>query len=153
MTYSMTRESFEQTYLEIEPLYRQHYAEMCERLTDQGQDCSPYNPRLDEYIRAERSGYLHTFILRSDNDPVGYINVYTTNDMHNRDFIAQEDTVFVLKAHRNGIGRKFIQYGLVQLNTLGVKHLSVSAMTDLRVEKLWARMGFKKVAVQMVYRF
>jgi predicted acetyltransferase len=153
MSYTFSTENFEATYLEIEPLYREHYGEMCARLEADGQACSPYNPRLDEYVRACRAGYLHTFILRFDGKAVGYINVYTTNDMHNRDFIAREDTVFVTKSHRNGIGKKFIEYGLSQLNRLGVKRLSVSAMTDLRVEKLWARMGFKKVAVQMVYQF
>lgn len=153
MTYTMARESFEGTYLEIEPLYRLHYGEMCARLEAEGRKCSPYNIRLDQYIIAERGGYLHTFILRADGEAVGYINVYTASDMHNRDFIAREDTVFVTKAHRNGIGKKFIQYGLAELDKLGVKCLRVSAMTDLRVEKLWARMGFKREAVQMVYLF
>lgn len=153
MTYTMAREDFEMTYLEIEPLYRQHYAEMCARLEEAGQECSPYNPRLDEYVKACRGGYLHTFILRFDGKAVGYINVYTTNDMHNRDFIAREDTVFVVKEHRKGIGRKFIQFGLDRLREMGVKRLGVAAMTDLRVEKLWRRMGFKPVAVQMVYQF
>ena len=153
MTYSMSREDFEETYLEIEPLYREHYAEMCSRLAEQNQICSPYDPRLDLYVKACREKYLHTFILRFGGKAVGYINVYTTNDMHNRDFIAKEDTVFVTKDHRRGIGRKFIQFGLAELNKLGVKHLSVSAMTDLRVEKLWTRMGFKKIAVQMIYQF
>jgi predicted N-acetyltransferase YhbS len=79
--------------------------------------------------------------------------VYITNDMHNHDLVAQEDTIFVVKEHRNGVGKKLVQFGLDELKRRGVKRLLVSAMTDLRVAKLWGRMGFKEVATQMMYTF
>jgi predicted N-acetyltransferase YhbS len=63
------------------------------------------------------------------------------------------DTVFVVKEHRNGVGKKLVQFVLEELNRRGVKRLLVSAMTDLRVAKLWGRMGFKEAATQMIYRF
>ncbi len=153
MTYTIQQEDLIDTYREIEPLYREHYAEMCARLTEQGLDCSPYNPRLDLYFNSAARGDLLTFIARHDGKAVGYCNVYVTNDMHNQDRIAQEDTIFVTKAHRNGLGKKLVQFGLDELRKRGVKHLNVSAMTDLRVAKLWERMGFKPVATQMIYVF
>jgi ribosomal protein S18 acetylase RimI-like enzyme len=73
--------------------------------------------------------------------------------MHNHDLISQEDTVFILKEHRNGIGKKLVQAVLDELRSRGVKRVLVSAMTDLRVAKLWNRMGFKEVATQMIYKF
>jgi ribosomal protein S18 acetylase RimI-like enzyme len=73
--------------------------------------------------------------------------------MHNHDLICQEDTVFILKDHRNGIGKKLVQAVIEELRTRGVKRLIVSAMTDLRVAKLWNRMGFKEMATQMIYEF
>jgi ribosomal protein S18 acetylase RimI-like enzyme len=73
--------------------------------------------------------------------------------MHNNDLICQEDTVFVLKEHRNGIGKKLVQCVVEELRSRGVKRLMVSAMTDLRVAKLWKRMGFKEMATQMIYEF
>jgi len=42
---------------------------------------------------------------------------------------------------------------LEELKKRGVKRLNVSAMTDLRVAKLWKRMGFKEAATQMLYTF
>jgi predicted N-acetyltransferase YhbS len=47
-----------------------------------------------------------------------------------------EDTIFVVKEHRNGVGKKLVQFGLNELKSRGVKRLLVSAMTDLRVAKL-----------------
>ncbi len=151
--YAFAQESFEQTYPEIEPLYREHYAEMKARKESLGLSVSDYNPRLDQYVGAANRGDLLTFIARHDGNAVGYINVYVTNDMHNMDKIAAEDTIFVTKGHRNGLGKKLVKFGLEELRKRGVKHLNVSAMTDLRVEKLWARMGFKPVATQMIYVF
>ena len=154
MNYEINIEKFKDTYKELEPLYRQHYSEMVERLKADGvDDYSPYNPRLDEYIRAGEGGWLLTFVLRLDGKAVGYSNVYLTNDMHNQDLIAQEDTIFVLKEHRNGVGKKMVRWILEELRSRGVKRVLVSAMTDLRVAKLWRRMGFKDVATQMIYKF
>lgn len=153
MNYEITLEKFKETYSELEPLYRQHYSEMVERLAGQGVHYSPYNPRLDEYIKAGDGGWLLTFVLRLNGKAIGYSNVYITNDMHNQDLIAQEDTIFVLKEHRNGVGKKMVKHILEELRVRGVKRVLVSAMTDLRVAKLWGRMGFTGVATQMIYKF
>jgi len=153
MNYVIALEKFTDTYLELEPLYRQHYKEMTDRLAQGGVIYPPYNPRLHDYGRACENGSLLTFVLRLNNVACGYVNVYVTNDMHNNDLIAQEDTVFVLKEHRNGVGKMLIKFGIEELRKRGVKRLNVSAMTDLRVAKLWKRMGFKEVATQMTYEF
>ena len=153
MTYIITVEKFSDTYKELEPLYREHYGEMAARLETQGINYSPYNPRLDSYIKSGDEGWLLTFVLRCEGMVCGYSNVYLTNDMHNGDLISQEDTVFVLKEHRNGIGKKLVQFVLQELKSRGVKRLIVSAMTDLRATKLWGRMGFKEAATQMIYEF
>ena len=63
---------------------------------------------LDEYEKASRGGWLLTFVLLAEKIPVGHCNVYITNDMHNNDLIAQEDTIYVLPEHRNGVGKKMI---------------------------------------------
>jgi L-amino acid N-acyltransferase YncA len=153
MNYTITLEKFTQNYRELEPLYRQHYAEMTERLAAEGVFYSPYAPRLDKYGEACEGGWLLNFVVRNDGVAVGYSNVYLTNDMHNNDLICQEDTVFVLKEHRNGIGKKLVQCVIEELRSRGVKRLIVSAMTDLRVAKLWKRMGFKEMATQMIYEY
>lgn len=151
--YAFSVENIEETYPELEPLYRQHYAEMSERLAGFGVLLAPYAPRLKEYFNAGNGGWLITLVLRHEGKAVGYCNLYITNDMHNGELIAQEDTIFVTKKHRNGVGKKLVSFALTELKKRNVKRLMVSASTDLRVAKLWARMGFKEVATQMAYTF
>jgi GNAT superfamily N-acetyltransferase len=93
------------------------------------------------------------YVARLDNKPVGHCAVYITNDMHNMDLIAQEDALFITKEHRKGIGKNLVKFGLLDLRNRGVKRLNVSAMTDLRVAKLWERMGFKHTCANMTYTF
>jgi GNAT superfamily N-acetyltransferase len=126
---------------------------MTKRLEESGLTCSPYNPRLDEYTKASEGGWLLTFVLRHEGNVCGYSNVYLTNDMHNQDLIAQEDTVFVLKEHRNGIGRKLIHFVHDELKKLGVKRLNITTGTDLRVSKLLCRIGYKHTAHAMTITF
>jgi L-amino acid N-acyltransferase YncA len=151
--YTFHTEKWHENWPELEPIYRQHYADMTARLEKQGIVYSPFNPRIDEYFRASNGGYLISYVVRLDGKAVGYCSVYLTNDMHNMDFIAQEDALYVLKEHRSGVGKKLVEYGLSDLRNRGVKRLNVNAMTDLRVAKLWERMGFKHTCHSMTFTF
>lgn len=154
MGYTIAVERLCDVQAELEPIYREHYAEMAARLASmRGVEISPYNPRWDEYLKADAAGYLVTFVIRCDGLACGYGNIYLTNDMHNHDKIAVEDTIYVRKPHRNGIGRKAVQFGLEEMKRRGAKRLTVTAVTDARVAKLWKRMGFTEDAIQMTYTF
>ena len=137
----------------LEPLYRKHYAEMKQRLETDGHPIGDYNPRLDVYFAAMDRGDLLTFIVLESGTIVGYSNIWLTNDMHNGELIAQEDTIYVLPEFRNGTGRKLAKFILVELESRGVKRVTISPVTDLRVGKIWERMGFKPVAQLMTYHF
>lgn len=151
--YAFATELLSDIYPEMEPLARCHYQEMTDRLATIGVEISPYDPRLDEYFKAARGGWLKTFTARKDGKLCGYANVYVTHDMHNRDLIAQEDTLYVAREYRGGLGKQLVAYGLDELRKLGVKRLIVSAVTDVRVAPLWRRMGFKDLATQMIFTF
>lgn len=153
MNYTYSIEKFHDIWQEFEPLFRAHYDEMLERLKSQEIEFSPFNWRLDEYLKASYAGYFIMYVVRLDNKPVGHCAVYITNDMHNMDLIAQEDALYISKEHRKGIGKNLVKFGLIDLRNRGVKRLNVSAMTDLRVSKLWQRMGFKHTCANMTYTF
>lgn len=153
MPYEFSIERGDQTLPEIVGLYRQHYGEMQDRLSASGVQIGDYNPRWDEYIKAWVGGWLVNYIVRLNGVAVGYSNVYITQDMHNSEWIAQEDTIYLLPEHRNGTGRKFVQFVLADLKTRGVKRAFVTTQTDLRTGLLCKRLGFKDVAAQLMYSF
>lgn len=137
----------------LESLYRKHYAEMKARLERDGHKIGDYNPRLDAYFEAMDRGDLLTFIVLESGTLVGYSNVWLTNDMHNGELIAQEDTIYMLPEFRNGAGRKLVKFIMAELESRGVKRVTITPVTDLRVGKIWQRMGFKPVAELMTYHF
>lgn len=151
--YTIATEKLAEVHETLTPLFREHYQEMADRLAGEGIHISPFNPRTTDYLSYAAAGLLKTFVVRHNGDPVGYANVYLMPDMHNQDLVAHEDTIFITKEHRNGIGKSLVRYGLAELAKAGARRLTVTAMTDCRVEKLWQRMGFKPVATQMIYEF
>lgn len=151
--YLISIERGDLNYLEIEPLYREHYRQMRQRLKTDGVEISDYNPDLGQYFRAFQDGSLLNFVIRRSGAVVGYSNVYLFKDMHNQDFCAQEDTIFVSNEHRNGIGKTLVKFILEDLKKRDVKRVYISPVTDLRVGKIWERMGFKPIANQMIYHF
>jgi GNAT superfamily N-acetyltransferase len=153
LTYTIGLERGDLNYSELEQNYRRHYTEMAERLEKDGIPVSPYNPRLESYFNAFRGGWLLNYVARFNGQAVGHCNVYLTNDMHNGDLIAQEDVLYVVPEHRNGLGKKLVRHVLSDLEGRGVKRVSVLALTDLRVAKIWRRMGFKDAAQMMTYTF
>lgn len=153
MTYTITLETFTPTYAELEPLYREHYAEMQARLAGEGVQIGPYNPRLDEYRKAGDGGWLLTFVVRDEGKAIGYANIYLTSDMHNDQMISIEDTIFITKAHRNGIGRTLTKFIMAELRRRGVVRAQATTATDPRVAKMLERMGWKPTAMVMTYIF
>lgn len=153
MSYAVTLETIIGSYSELEPLYRSHYAAMRERLAENGVALSAYNPRFEQYDKASREGWLLTFVLRCDGKAVGYSNIYLTNDMHNGELIAQEDTIYVVPDHRNGSGRLLARFVHQELKARGVKRLNVTTATDLRVHKWLERQGYKHTAHCMTLVF
>ena len=153
MSYTFTLERGDLNYSELEPNYRRHYSEMQERLTQDGIACPDYNPQLERYFDYFQSGVLRNYVVRFEGKPVGHANVYVTDNMHNGTPIAQEDVLYVVPEHRNGVGRKLVKFILEDLKKLGIRQVHISPVTDLRVGKIWKRMGFRPVAELMVYDF
>jgi len=138
---------------ELLPLYREHYAEMKARLERDGITIGEFKPRTDVYFDYMAKGFILTFVVRLDGQAVGYSNIYLTNDMHNGEPIAQEDTIFITRAHRNGLGRRLALFILDDLRARGMRRVNITAVTDLRVAKIWQRLGFRPAATAMTYIF
>ena len=154
MTYRIAQEVGHENTDELMPLYLTQYEEMRSRLASEGIEIPPCNPRLDQYFAASRAGYLLNFVVRLESgEAIGYSNIYVTNDMHSGELMAQEDSIYIRKDHRRGIGKKLTAFVLSHLASIGCKSMRIQAMTDPRAVKLWGRMGFKPAAVVMIKRF
>ena len=153
MTYSISLERGDLNYAELAPLYMQHYGEMQKRLLADGIPIGNYKPNLTKYFEAFAGGWLLNYVVRKDGLAIGYSNVYLTNDMHNGELIAREDTIYMLPEHRNGMGKKLVKHILADLTARGVKRAAVTAVTDTRVAKVWKRMGFKETASMLTFVF
>lgn len=151
--YRFSIENGAQNLNELMPLYRVHYSEMQARRNAAGENLPDFNPRIEAYCSAWNSGHLVNYVIRIGGAAVGYSNVYVTTDMHNQEMIAKEDTIFVLPSHRNGTGRALVKFILADLRARGVQRVYISPVTDLRVAKIWQRMGFKSLAEIMTYTF
>jgi GNAT superfamily N-acetyltransferase len=151
--YVFSVENGNDNFHELEPLYRKHYSEMQERLASEGISIGTFDMRLDVYREYWGRGHLINYVARKSGAPTGYGNFYVTSDMHNGELIAQEDALYMLPEHRNGAGRRLAKFVLEDLRKRGVKRLNVSAVTDVRADQLWKRLGFKPTAQQMTYTF
>jgi L-amino acid N-acyltransferase YncA len=151
--YSFSVEPLHEIFPELEPHWRQHYGVYQARMLSEGVKVADYKPRVEQYFRNSKDGWLKCFVVRHLGELVGYATIYVTEDMHNSEKIACEDFIYVTPAHRNGTGRKLTKFVLSELKKLGVKHLHVDAVTDTRSAILWARLGFKDTARHMVYSF
>jgi predicted N-acetyltransferase YhbS len=148
--YTIALEPFDAAFADFEPLTRSHYSEMQERLARDGVLVGPYKPRLDVYRQAARDGYLFTFVVRTETgEAVGHATIYLQTSMHDSKPYAREDTMYVRPDHRNGVGRRLVKFILETMKEKGAESFVCQAGTDLRVGKLYKRLGFKPTAETM----
>jgi len=153
MNYIFAIEKFKDIKVELIALMQYHYAEMSERLVRDGFEVSPFDMDIKTYEELNDAGHLLIYTVRLCGTLIGYSNIYITQDMHNSDLMAQEDCLYIRRDCRKGVGKELVKYCLADLKARGMKYLDVTAMTDLRVAKIWKRMGFKELAVKMRYTF
>lgn len=138
---------FEESYKDLEPLYRQHYKEMQDRFEKEGIKLADFNPQLSIYCSYSRVGLLINFVIRAVETVVGYCNVYVTCDMHNGEKIATEDTIYIIPSHRGrDAGRLLVEFVHQHLRQLGVKRLNVTTSTDLKVANWLVKRGYQHTA-------
>jgi hypothetical protein len=141
-------------YPALEPLFRSHYREMQDRLAGEGIAIGDYDPRLEDYYAAADRGEYQCAIVLENETLIGYCTFWVVNDMHCRtELICQEDALYVVPEARKGAGKPLVKFILQHLGSLGVKRATITPVTDLRVGKVWKRMGFKPVAELMVWNF
>lgn len=139
-------ESFRAIRDELHPLHALQFAETERYRAHLG--LRPDYPALE---RDERNGALVQFTLRRDGVLVGNIRVYLGRSRHTSTMFAEEDTFFVLPAHRKGLlAMRFWRYAEDCLRELGVVEVRTNAKLANRADKLNRFMGYEPVATQFV---
>lgn len=138
---------------EIYPLAESHYNELKDSLKKNGIDYPEFNPNVENCIQGNETGHIIVYTARVDGELVGYLFVQLFYNVFNYDFNAQELSFYVKKNHRNGIGKRLAFFCLNDLRNRKVKFLQVTASVDMRVTKLWQRIGFKPVSHSLLYQF
>lgn len=151
--YTFHIERFDQTYAEMEPLYRQHFAEWKQHRARVGVDTGDYNLDTEGYFAYAASGQLVTYVARLDGKAVGYLSVYFSRDHRTGEMVASDDSLFIAPDHRNGLGRRLVQFAIKQAKAAGAKRILINAGGDRRVALLLQRIGFAQTAIEMTYDF
>jgi Acetyltransferase (GNAT) family len=141
--YTYSAESLETILQEIIPIHQEHWNE-----TEGYRDAVPFSPNYEEGFQRERSG---TFILLTVRDKdqrlIGNCMVHLSKSTHTKKWVAEEDTIFILKEHRKGrLGIKFIKYVERVLQGMSVTEIRMTANPINRVSDLFGRMGYEHVA-------
>lgn len=154
MTYNFHLIHVRDWYPALEPLFRGHYREMQDRFARDGVELDDYDPRLEEYFAAADRGEYLTFIVLENETLIGYCSIWVVRNMHCKsELIATEDALYAIPERRKGVGKPLVKFVLDHLRSLGVKRATITPVTDLRVGKVWRRMGFVPVAELMVWNF
>lgn len=131
---------------EIVPLHAAHWAE-----TEKYRHGVPLNVDYDHMVNAERQGRFILFTVRRDGALVGNCAMYLTCSTHTQQWVAEEDTLFILSEHRRGrLAIKLIQYVEDVLKNMGITEIRVTVKTVNRVGDLLERLGYAHTANQLV---
>lgn len=144
--YSLSVERIEDALNEIKPLHSAHWEE-----TEAYRHSIPLKADYEYMINAERAGRFLLFTLREpDGELVGNCMMYLTRSTHTRQWIAEEDTIFIRKDHRKGrLGIKLIRYVETVLRSLGITEIRVTVKTVNRAGDLLQALGYKHTANQL----
>lgn len=149
--YTYHRERFDQTYVEMSPLYRRHFDEVRDHKRENGLDQPDYALDVKGYFAYAASDQLVSYVVRCDGRAVGYLHVYLLYDHRSGELVAIDDSLFVLPDHRTGVGRSLIEYAIAELSKTKAQKFTITASGDPRVATLLGRMGFKQTAIEMTY--
>lgn len=148
--YAFAVEKLSATFPEIKSIYAAHHKEMNERLERDGFLTAPFNLNERMFFGYNDAGSLLHCTARHKGKAVGYANFYIVKTIHEQELISKDDAIYVVPAHRNGVGKKLVEFAVRELKARGAKKIFISSTTDKRASKLWERMGFRELNTIMV---
>lgn len=124
------------------------YLHWCE--TQQYRHYQEYAPSQKRYEDAERIGMFYQATARIDGKLVGYSGFYVTTSMHTQDWIAMEDTWYLVPEQRKGWNAisfyKYIEAFCASKGVIEIT-LTIPDTKDKRLGDLLTRLAYQPVSV------
>lgn len=139
---ALSREGLYEVFEDIQPLLRDHYAELAKN-----QESIALNPDWARYAQIEASGALRVFTARDDGALVGYSVFFISVHPHYADVVlASNDVLFLKKSHRTGrAGLRLIAFSERELGAeFSTKKVSVAwhAKLGTALEAILRKTGY-----------
>lgn len=130
---------------EIHPIHQEHWLE-----TEGYRHGVEFNMNYDYPITVEQQGKFIQFTVRKDGKLIGNCGMYLSKSNHTQQWMAIEDTIFILSEYRKGrLGIRFIKYVEDILRNMGISELQVTVKTVNKVNELLQALGYKQTAFQL----
>lgn len=137
-------ERFEDLLEELTPLHRAHWQE-----TEKHRHGLALAPNYALLMSRERSGGLLQFTARRDGELIGHVRMYLGKSTHTSTLYAEEDTLFILPAHRGGtLVLSLMRYAERCLRDVGVREIRADSKLVNRADVLMRRLGYTPVALK-----
>lgn len=137
-------ERFEALLEELEPLHAAHWQE-----TEKHRHGLALRPNYALLLSRERSGGLMQFTARRGGQLVGHVRMYLGKSTHTSTLYAEEDTLFILPAHRGGtLVLSLMRYAERCLRAVGVREIRADSKLVNRADVLMRRLGYTPVALK-----
>lgn len=134
---------------ELHPLHVLHWHE-----TEKHRHGLPLDPDYDGMLTRERAGRLVQFVARRDGAVAGHLRMYLGRSMHTGTTFAEEDTLFILPAHRGGmLAVALLRFAEGALRRLGAREIRADSKLINRADVLMKRLGYKPVALKFIKVF
>jgi hypothetical protein len=136
---AFAEERYEDILDEIVPMHYAHWIESGEYKSG-----FIFNMKYDRFISNNKTGFFRLYTARSGVILVGYIGVYVSQSMHTDNYVATEDTFYILRKYRLGdLAKNLLKYVESELSKLTPISISVSLAADSRLSNFLIRLGYK----------
>lgn len=148
-SYTVRAESFRTVLPDLKELHRIHWLE-----TEKHRHGLDLAPDYDAMAARERAGRLLQFTVRHGGAIVGHLRMYLAESLHTRTIFAEEDTLFLLPAHRGGmLAIALMRYAESVLRIVGAREIRADSKLINKADVLMRRLGYTAVALKFHKHF
>lgn len=141
---TIKKEPIKDTLQELIPLLSEHHDEV-----EDYKEKIAFNPDYMRYLEMEKSGLIHSVIVRDEGKIIGYCISFLMTHLHHSDHVyAMNDIVYLMPEYRRSeIGRAMFTFVEDDLKHMGVSVFIIHMKTKQPFEGLMQSLGFDRVEI------